>query len=490
MNVAGRFSGGADLVHQLAIAGATSAVLLGAVIVLPPEVSAFLFYVCAGAIVLSIWIVRSVTREDGSGLLVGALCALILRAALAWWVFDHPERYSDTRLYWTLGNRIASLWEPGRILPVEMVKATGTSSWGFFFWSGLHISILRTPLLLVAANGIAGTAVGVMAYHIGRHVWSREVGRRAAWLVWLSTSQLIVDAHLLRDSGAILFGTGVVYGSLLLADRLSLRGLLWYGISFFLLMQMRSYIAMVVAPASLLGVLIGARGRRVSLLLIYVAAGAGAAFFLASTDFVRILTALGRKNVIADMLYLTQVGLSGIRPSASYFSGVHLSTPGEMVAFLPLGTMRELLSPLPWMPIEMDRWYIPEGLLRWTLIPLFVLGVAEAFRRNGRIVATVALVMAAEMVIYSIIELGGNPRHNAQFFPYVYIFAMVGLSVAREHARALWFMYGALSIGIWTFAVTISFLRLIFFPLGAAIAIWLSFVVYCNRKTLFQESAE
>jgi len=48
-------------------------------------------------------------------------------------------------------------------------------------------------------------------------------------------------------------------------------------------------------------------------------------------------------------------------------------------------------------------------------------------------------------------------------------------------------MYGALSLGIWTFAVTVSFLRLIFFPLGAAIVVWLSIVVYVNREALFEE---
>jgi len=67
---------------------------------------------------------------------------------------------------------------------------------------------------------------------------------------------------------------------------------------------------------------------------------------------------------------------------------------------------------------------------------------------------------------------------------------MIGLSVARKHARALWLMYGALSLGIWTFAVTVSFLRLIFFPLGAAMVVWLSLVAYVNRKTLFEERVE
>jgi hypothetical protein len=473
-------------------AATAAAITVGVLVVgavLPWDVTVFLSYIAFGALVLTAWIRHSVAEEDAVSILLGVFSALTLRATLAWQVFDDPLRFSDTRLYWMLGTRIATLWERGGVIPLDMIKATGTSAWGYYYWVALHMLVVRTPVLLAAANAIVGAAAGVIVYFIGRHIWTNQIGRWAAWLVWLSSSQIVLDAHMLRDTGAMACGVGVVWGALLLADRLSWRGFLWYGASLLLLVQLRSYIAMLIIPVSLVGVLIGARRHRLVLLIIIATGGVAAGLVLAQTEYVRLLSELGRKNIISDMLYLAQVGLSGVRPSTSYFSGVHLSGPREMLLFLPLGMARELLAPLPWLPIRMDIWLIPEGLVRWVLIPLFAVGVVEAARRKWRAVATLLLVMAAEMALYAIIELGGNVRHNTQFFPFVYLFSMIGFANAARYRHFLWVMYGLLSLGVWTFGITVPFLRYVLIPLAAATVAWLTLLFYRERNTVAGEDA-
>lgn len=461
-----------ELVRSVPIAVASAGALLGMVLFLPAATWVPLVWLITGAALIVAWISAVADPDDRGSLIIGALLGLVVRASAAWVISDYAYRYVDPRLYWYLGTRVADLLSQPSITDVNLTRAVGTATWGYYFWVALHVFILRDQILTTLSNALIGVASGVMIYLIGRRVWSSRAGLGAAWLVWCSSAMIVVDAHSLRDSGATLAGLAVVYGAQQLAERWSVRGLLWFVIGLSVLLQFRNYVAMLLMVVALVAILLIARRARLTLLLFLLAAGSIVGAVVATTDIVVIIGKFSRGDTLVDLLKYAQIGLVGVRPSTSAFSGIQLQTLREMILFTPIGMGRILFAPLPWLPVRVDVVFIPDVIVRYAVLPFFGVGFWAAVRWGWRRTGLVALVLLAEMVVYSVIELGGNVRHNTQFFPYHFLFVAIGWSVAQRYREALFVGYIFMSLPLWIYGLTLS-MSLWYFPLVfALLSVW------------------
>ena len=186
--------------------------LVGTALFTPASVWLPIAWIAVGGSLIVLWISRVADPNDRLLLVGGALIGLTLRSVSAWLVVDYAYRYSDMTLYWDLGNRVAeALANPG-ILDVDLIKVVGTSSYGYYLWTGVHVLLLRDQILTSLSNALIGTASGVLTYLLARRIWNERVGVIGAWLVWLSSAHIIVDAHSLRDTIATFSILAIVYG--------------------------------------------------------------------------------------------------------------------------------------------------------------------------------------------------------------------------------------------------------------------------------------
>lgn len=429
-------------------------------------------WIAVGGSLIVLWISRVADPDDRLLLVGGALIGLTLRCAGAWLVVDYVYRYPDMILYWDLGNRVAeALSNPG-ILDVDLVKVVGTSSYGYYLWTGLHVLLLRDQILTSLSNALVGTASGVLAYLLARRVWNGRVGVIGAWLVWLSSAHIIVDAHSLRDSIATFSILAIVYGTQVLAGGWNWKGSSWLVLGFVSLVYIRLYIAAPVVLAIMIAFPLMARGRRLAILTVFVALAVVAGFLAAASDFALLAKKLGSGNTIATMLLLANKGLFPRRFAASAVADVEIGSFQDMVLHVPVGIVRILFAPLPWLPEKTDTGFIPDAVARYAMMPLFFVGFWDAVRYRWRRALLVALVYLAGVHLYALIELGGSVRHNIQFFPYYYSFAAAGWTVARRYGQALWFGYALVSLAVWIYGLTLWTAFSIMPVMLLSIAVW------------------
>ncbi len=465
-----------------------TAALFGVIFLTPTGFWLPISWVVVGGVLILFWISRVAQRGSRSVLVVGALLGLTLRAVGAWLVVDDVIRYSDTGLYWYLGTRLADVWTSPGILDVDLVKVLGTSTtYGYYVWTALHVLLLRDQILTSLSNSLIGTATGVLTYLLARRVWDERVAVITAWLVWLSSAFIIIDAHSLRDSLATFTILATVYGTQRLTERFEVQGIVWFVLGFVGVVLMRTYLAFLLVPVGLASLLVMARGRRLPLLIGFTLGGAVAGALLVTSDAFRILTKLAEGNAIIDMIRAAHFGLVKTELSSSALAGVKLRTIQDMILFIPVGIVRILFAPLPWLPTRMDVMFIPDVIVRYAIMPLFFVGFWEAIRWHRQRTLLVALVLVAGMVLYSVIELGGGVRHSLQFFPYHYLFAAIGWTVAHRHPVLVWTSYGLVTLAVCTVGFTLMFSLLLFPIIFLVLVVWLC--LYMILQVRFQGSS-
>ncbi len=414
-------------------------------------------WAATGVAILVACAARVADRDTRDALVLTVLAGVCARMLAALFMFDHPLRLPDALYYWRLGTRLADLWTGPQLSDVSEVRVLYTNRTGYFAWVAGHSLILRREILVTLSNALVGGANIIMTYLIGRHVWNARIGRNAAILIASSTAMIYISGSNMRDVLATLSGLAIVYGAVQLADRWSVKGVVWFALGLVALLQIRQYIAGVVVLVLLVTMVAVRREGRLKILFLMVTVGTGVVFAIASHEVVIIVSKLVRGHGVFEMLKFAQRGLIGTRPRASLISGMYWTSWSDLAVFLPVGFIRAWLGPQPWMATKMDVFLIPDVIVRYFAFPLFLVGLWHSIRTDWRRLLLVALVLFGEMAIYAMIELGGNTRHHTQYFPYHYIFVAIGWTVAHRYGQAIWIGYALISVSVIGFGMSPPF---------------------------------
>lgn len=464
----------ARLGPRAAAAAAAIGILAALPLLLPLWMWLPLIWFVTGGALLVRWIASAADPED-RGILVAALIAgLAARAIMGWFVVDHPYRNSDTRLYWQLGTRLAALWSVPHSMHVDLVRTLGTGQAGYYVWVALHALIAREQLLVVASNCLVSGANGVLTYLVGRRAWSPFVGRVAALLVFTASGIIFSDAHNMRDVIVTFAGLLMVYGVQLLADRWCVKGFLAVVLGIAIAVPVRPYVMAAYGPAVAIGLLVMRRTGRLAVLSVALILAGGAMAYVVSTSmFTTVSEAIGGGfgETVTTLLMIGNAGLTGGRAATSLLYGVQLRTLHDILLYLPVGIVHILFAPLPWKTYHIEWLFVPEGLVRYLLIPFVGIGAWEALKNGSwRRTFIVVFALAGMMLLYAVLELGGNVRHNEQFFPYYFILGAIGIATARRHGIELWVTYAFSSLALWAFGLgmrlSMRFMPLVLLLLG------------------------
>jgi hypothetical protein len=399
-----------------------------------------LVWLSCGLIIILAIIKVWTERRDHASLILGAIVALALRASLGWVLVGSIYESNDTRLYWEMGTRFNHLWQADRLLPLDHIRLSGTDQVGYFVWVGLHMFLQRLQYLVICTNTVIGIGCGLLAYAFVRLAvpGDRNLPRRVAWMMWLSTAMILNDSQNLRDTISVFLVIVTMIGIQRLTESWSWKGFLTYFIGILLLIQIRSYIAMAFLPITAVALLLVRKTHKLPIFLVFVGITIGVFVVLASTDLFVMASSMTQGYKILDMLQFASVGLSGTVEGGSMVYGLNLQTWSDFLTLIPLGTVHALFSPLPWKVRELAVLLIPDAIVRFALMPFVVVGTIELLRRNWRGIMPSLIVMTALIVLYAIIEIGGNIRHNGQWFIVYYMLAVAGIQVYGKYKAVIW----------------------------------------------------
>ncbi len=419
---------------------------------LPFKSAAIVAWVASGAAVLAWWVARVADPADRDMLVFWFIVGVLLRAMAAWLFDGYAHVNTDRRVYWYLGSRLEYMLVGPRSQDVDLVKALGTATGVFYyFWVAAHVYMLHSEAFVVASNVLVGATAGVLTYMIGREVWGRNAGVIGAVLVWLSGTHIQVDAQNLRDGMALVSVLAMLYGVQRISERWSVSGVMWFVLGSGVLLQVRSYIAFLLILLSVVAVVVMRREGRLSVVLVTASLAAVLGVVIAQTQVSVLIDKFGKGVSMVDLLVWAHVGLTARVQDTSTVSGVRLTSLQDMIMYAPIGLVRALIAPLPWNVSQIHYFNLPEVITRYFGLPLIVVGFMEALKRDWRRSFLLMLSLAAMALLYAVLELGGNVRHHAQFFPILYLLAGVGWSVARHYALEVALSAAALSLAIWGF---------------------------------------
>ena len=434
-----------------------------------------LAWLVTGSILVLALVYRFVEEQDRHLLVVAAVLAIVVRAWFAWWIVDHPDRNPDSFMYWASGSNLGYLlFLSPRLAPLDFIATLGTHQSGYFFYTAVMTQVQRAEILVCFTNVLIGSLSGLLVYRLARHIWpeSADVARWAALLTWASSAIIVSDAVNMRDSHSLVAGMLVMLGVQRLSKRWDWPGLLLTLAGFLILLQWRSYIAFMLLPTTALILFVARRSQRLAMLLVFGCLAGLAVVGVASMDMYIIAERLGHGLSFFDMLKVASLGFGEQRQASSAVAGVSLDSWGDLAVVIPLGVVRALFAPIPWMPLKLDLLLIPDGLVRYALMPFMFAGIVETLRRDWRRAFPALTILAAYVTLYAIIEIGGNIRHNLQYYPLYFMLSMIGIRARARYGALIWTIYAAMTLALWVQGMSFWLFKTFGPVVFAALAVW------------------
>lgn len=436
-----------------------------------------ILWACSGLVLLVWWSTRVGDGEDARYLAVGVVIGWMLRVLFAWIIHDHPLRNIDGELFWMVGGRLELMLSTPRSTEIDFVRALGTATGVFYYvYTALHSWILYNTILLHVTNALVGVANGILAYALGRLIWDRRVGVIAAWFVWVLPIFFLHDSQNLREGFALFSILTAVYGAQTISVRWTWRGVIIFALGIGLLLQVRNYVALGILMTVALGLMVTRRSGRIRIFFVLAGVSGVLFYFIAQTTVNILWGEIARGVSAMDLILSGHQGLVDLVDRSSVFYGTELASPMDVVGFLPIGLIHALLAPLPWNIQSLQYVLYPEVIVRYIMLPFATIGFLHCVIHRFRHTFIPIAVMVALAILYSILELGGNFRHNLQFFPIMYMLAIYGIFIVSRWQLELVGVTALLSLGVWGYAfesvmVAAVYFTVLFLILGVGAAL-------------------
>lgn len=446
--------------------------------------------------VLSIifYIFLTIPKRDRKLLIIICLIALILRICLA--VFFHSYSliegnegffFKDDVAYDEVGWIIAQEWKDGHFADHSLIPAAFKPALGYFYFNAVIYYLFGHNLLLIKIfNCLLGTLTIILVYKIAKFIYDRKVAIIASTLTCFFPNLIFWSSFNLKDTLLVFLMCLIVWESLKVKEDIKwYRYIIIFGALFYLII-IRWYLAALLSILILVPFFFAVfKNKEKRKKYIFS--------FIILLALLAICTGMSRYGIFGIDILKGKFGTLGwyqIRMASkmskeSVFAGTTLSTPKEMIQFLPSGITHFLLGPLFWK-VKRLFWPLAIGSLIWYgLIPLVLYGILYSIKKRKIDSFPLYMVIFASIILFSILYLGGAARQGLQIIPFSMIFAGVAITHFHRWKSIYFFSELVLFLGI-NFYFYYSQYNLIF----AAISLGIMAIIlaYKPLKLYFYES--
>jgi hypothetical protein len=354
---------------------------------------------------------------SGAGFLVRLLVMLLLHYAAIAPGNPHGLLAPDSFGYDGVGWLLAQHWRNGRPPELEQ-RAIGLTLGYHYMVAGIYTVVGHAPLLIKILNMLLSTSLIPLTFLVGHQLAGRRAGFTAALLIAFWPPVVFWSVQILKDVVITFLLLVATLGWIAFARRPRLSALALALGPAFPLSFLRMYIFgfwMVGVGAGLAAIAVRSRRLLPAAAVLgmmaaggwWVASPAGALWFQSQENWVAKLSSIS--------------GGAG-----SVFEGVTFESPRDVVAFLPLGVARFLVTPLPWKA-GLHAPEVAGAVLRYALMPFAAVGLLHLLAVKRLAVIPIVVCWAVTLLLYAAAFRGGIPRHWIQFYPYFLVFAAAGL---------------------------------------------------------------
>ncbi len=323
----------------------------------------------------------------------------VVRSALglaAWWLSQHApvDLLEDGLAYERVGTTIAGEWQKWGSSPTLSAMVDGGHEAWVMYGSVAVLSYICggigvLPILMVLLNFVTAL-VPVLTYRIARQIGISDPGAvSAAHLVVFSPAFAFWGGALYKEGLVFLALNAIVLQVLELQKRFRPRAVVLLAAALSLLLGLRFYMAVLVAPAIGLALLMArhdSRRRRpgpVALLFRQVGALVALVSVLSLVGFGERVAAIlpGDSFELLSQLHYSRMDLAQV--SSGYLESTDLSTHDGTLRFLPVGIFYFLTVPFPWQLGSMRQNLVIPEVMFWLVQYVFVWrGARTGLRRN------------------------------------------------------------------------------------------------------------
>jgi Dolichyl-phosphate-mannose-protein mannosyltransferase len=328
--------------------------------------------------------------------------------------------FPDSFGYDRVGEALAQHWRHGT--PPRLEYQTAGYTIGFHYVvAGIYYVFGHVPFMIKILNMLLSASLVPLTFLLGRALSGRQTGLLAAGLVALWPPLIFWSTQILKDMLIVCLLLAAALSWVSFARRPRLLTLAAAVILAAPLVFLRTYMFLFWMTGLALGLFALAWRQRHPLLAVLLAVLVAGAGIYAGVEY----TALKLLSLDVLISRLSSIGTGGLE--GSFFEGVAYRSLGDVLAFLPQGLVRFLVSPLPWKT-SLAHWHEAVGsVLRYVLLPFAAIGMVVIWRRERWAFLPILITLFLGAGLYAIAFRGGGPRHMTQFYPYFLVCAAAGL---------------------------------------------------------------
>lgn len=289
----------------------------------------------------------------------------------------------------------------------------------------------------LAMNAAFGAALAPLVFRTTRSLFGVDAAQYALRLAIFLPAFLIWPSQLLREAPA-LFLIAVIGTCVTTPPRSGTLARLSIVVgSLALLLTLRAPVALVLGCALVLALMISNRGVLKGALLQSVSIGFAALLVIGLGIGYQGL----QESLTADLEQVNQFrSATGSVADSGFDRDADISTPSAAASRLPVGIARVLVGPFPWEVGGVRQ--LPgfvDAFLWLLLLPLYVRGFIEGYKKRGRIVFALAIPAGALAILLALAigNYGLLLRERAQVMVLVIPFMALGLSLRASSKKRI-----------------------------------------------------
>lgn len=406
----------------LAVAGEIG--LTVALLHAPAELALVFVVLLAGtaALVLAHFALPAAERDPlltifAAGWLLRVTAMLVIRFAVQSPENPHGFLMRDSVSYDRVGWNLAEHWRRGYATRLSYHTAGYTI--GFHYAVAAVYTVAgHVPLLVTALITLISASMMPLTFLLGRELAGRRAGLTAAFFIAIWPPVIFWSSQLLKDMLiAFLLLVSVLFW-IAFTRRPRLVHLALALVATAPCIFLRGYIFVFWAVGMAVGLIVRALSRQATVRTVVLALAVVGLGWWAAVEY--SVLGLGDLNIM-----IAQLSSVATVPG-SMFAEVRYRSVHDLLAFLPKGALRFLLTPLPWRTALLDWPEAVGAVMRYALLPFAAVGLVHLLRVKRAAVAPAVTCAVLTVMLYAAAFRGGLPRHWAQFYPYLFVAAAVG----------------------------------------------------------------
>ena len=368
--------------------------------------------------------------------------------------------FPDARGYDFSAAFIARLWEQGEPADVKFF-ARGVATGYYYLVSVVYFLFGHSILLAKLFNCLIGALVVVYVYLVGKEVFDERAATLGAWIACFSPGLAWWSSCLLKDT-LVSFLLIASYYHLVRARARPVH-LLVCAATLFLLFFTRFYVFGIFLVLGGVWFLAAARRRRG----LYVLLGLG----MVVLGFVEpLVSVLDQSRLLRLPEFLQIMNAGGALDRSSFVARFALGEWRQILAFIPVGAARFLFGPLPWKLEGIYQILMPSILLRYVLLPFFLIALVKSFRRFSSPRWLAGALIVCLILVYAVIFRGSAGRRYAQMLGFVFLLASSELIALGFRDVKVVLFYVGFVVGGSTFLIGIRSFGLVVGVLACSLA--------------------